>query len=521
MKELPPAVLLPPTLQQAGTCLQGTGAKVLETRKTVPCLRVPDKWAVLIGGGANHRMGLFDMVMIKDNHVTAAGGVAPAIQRAQVGTRPPARLPPRGHSMLVLAALHTCPALQSLPCTACLPHTGLLHNVELLAGQWRASHSCIPLGSICRPSTDCPPDLLQDSCEKHRVSDIRAADLRELLTSTPACCTCWPSPGPHFWPHQKSSGTAGPPAPGPVLPSPAQKTWQFVESKNYSLVDRNTSSCTLQEFLARKQLTSVPIEVETRTLEEVQEVLSLMDHQQHEGVARLMLDNMTRLDSSKPGVRNHGADRVGGGRGGWVGGWCDVHVAALQRLAVAVVLGCTPGPACALPGQVHQALDRREEIHMQHRSYCVQGMGSCWGSLACWAFQARCAACKRLRSSTGEGALGPCRCTEQGVVQCTLLARASSYTEAAACPAMCRILRCTVHADCAAPSAQTSPFWALEGAGALHPMMAGPLWELACGPGWRLKLRLRTLLGRRLIAEPGLNQSCKARCTLSFVGELI
>lgn len=58
----------------------------------------------------------------------------------------------------------------------------------------------------------------------------------------------------------------------------------------------------LQEFLARKQLTSVPIEVETRTLEEVQEVLSLMDHQQHEGVARLMLDNMTRLDSSKPGV---------------------------------------------------------------------------------------------------------------------------------------------------------------------------------------------------------------------------
>eukprot|EP00891_Asterochloris_glomerata_P008802 jgi/Astpho2/8802/Aster-05445 len=118
--------------------IQGTGAKVLETRKTVPCLRVPDKWAVLIGGGANHRMGLFDMVMIKDNHVTAAGGVAPAIQRAQ-------------------------------------------------------------------------------------------------------------------------------------------------------------------EFLARKQLTSVPIEVETRTLEEVQEVLSLMDHQQHEGVARLMLDNMTRLDSSKPG----------------------------------------------------------------------------------------------------------------------------------------------------------------------------------------------------------------------------
>ena len=81
----------------------------------------------------------------------------------------------------------------------------------------------------------------------------------------------------------------------------------------------------------RKQLTSVPIEVETRTLEEVQEVLSLMDHQQHEGVARLMLDNMTRLDSSKPGVRGHGEGCVvgkGEGRG------FNAHAAALQHLAV-------------------------------------------------------------------------------------------------------------------------------------------------------------------------------------------
>lgn len=49
--------------------------RILETRKTVPGLRLLDKWAVLIGGGANHRMGLFDMMMIKDNHIAAAGGV--------------------------------------------------------------------------------------------------------------------------------------------------------------------------------------------------------------------------------------------------------------------------------------------------------------------------------------------------------------------------------------------------------------------------------------------------------------
>ena len=67
--------------------LQGTSAKIIETRKTVPGLRVLDKWAVLIGGGSNHRMGLYDMVMIKDNHVTAAGSITAAVERCQVRRR--------------------------------------------------------------------------------------------------------------------------------------------------------------------------------------------------------------------------------------------------------------------------------------------------------------------------------------------------------------------------------------------------------------------------------------------------
>eukprot|EP00850_Spirogloea_muscicola_P015791 SM000124S25923 [mRNA] locus=s124:89921:93055:+ [translate_table: standard] len=58
-------------------------ARLLETRKTVPGLRLFDKWAVLIGGGENHRMGLFDMMMIKDNHIAAAGGVSEAIAAAR------------------------------------------------------------------------------------------------------------------------------------------------------------------------------------------------------------------------------------------------------------------------------------------------------------------------------------------------------------------------------------------------------------------------------------------------------
>ena len=67
---------------------QGTGARIIETRKTAPGLRVLDKWAVLIGGGANHRMGLFDMVMIKNNHVDAAGGISPAIRACTARPNP-------------------------------------------------------------------------------------------------------------------------------------------------------------------------------------------------------------------------------------------------------------------------------------------------------------------------------------------------------------------------------------------------------------------------------------------------
>jgi nicotinate-nucleotide pyrophosphorylase (carboxylating) len=56
-------------------------ARMLETRKTAPGLRLLDKWAVRIGGGENHRMGLYDMVMIKDNHIAAAGGITAAVAR--------------------------------------------------------------------------------------------------------------------------------------------------------------------------------------------------------------------------------------------------------------------------------------------------------------------------------------------------------------------------------------------------------------------------------------------------------
>jgi len=60
-----------------------TGAKILDTRKTAPGLRYFDKEAVAAGGGKNHRFGLFDLVLIKDNHIDAAGGVGEAVRRAK------------------------------------------------------------------------------------------------------------------------------------------------------------------------------------------------------------------------------------------------------------------------------------------------------------------------------------------------------------------------------------------------------------------------------------------------------
>jgi len=62
--------------------VNGTGCRVLDTRKTTPALRSIEKWAVRIGGGMNHRQGLFDMMLIKDNHLDFAGGVAQAIHAA-------------------------------------------------------------------------------------------------------------------------------------------------------------------------------------------------------------------------------------------------------------------------------------------------------------------------------------------------------------------------------------------------------------------------------------------------------
>lgn len=67
------------------TRVKGLKAKIIDTRKTTPCMRFMEKYAVRMGGGCNHRFGLFDGILIKDNHIEAAGGIRKAVSRARKG----------------------------------------------------------------------------------------------------------------------------------------------------------------------------------------------------------------------------------------------------------------------------------------------------------------------------------------------------------------------------------------------------------------------------------------------------
>ena len=68
---------------QAVSRIKNSKTRILDTRKTTPNLRLLEKWAVTVGGGFNHRYGLYDMIMLKDNHVDVAGGVIAAIEKAK------------------------------------------------------------------------------------------------------------------------------------------------------------------------------------------------------------------------------------------------------------------------------------------------------------------------------------------------------------------------------------------------------------------------------------------------------
>jgi len=69
--------------KQLAARIAHTRAKLMDTRKTTPNFRLPEKWAVHIGGGLNHRFALYDMVMLKDNHIDVAGGIGSAVKNTK------------------------------------------------------------------------------------------------------------------------------------------------------------------------------------------------------------------------------------------------------------------------------------------------------------------------------------------------------------------------------------------------------------------------------------------------------
>ena len=100
--------------------VNGTNAKIACTRKTTPGLRTFEKHAVKCGGGANHRFGLYDAVMIKDNHIAAAGGIAPALERARGAV---------GHTVTIEIEVDTLEQLEAALSADAAPDIVLLDNM--------------------------------------------------------------------------------------------------------------------------------------------------------------------------------------------------------------------------------------------------------------------------------------------------------------------------------------------------------------------------------------------------------
>lgn len=112
----------------------GTRARILDTRKTIPLLRLAEKYAVTVGGGDNQRIGLYDGILIKENHIMAAGGILPALQAAQTlaGSHTQTKLDnntPSGKAITIQIEVETIAQLQeALACGATLI---LLDNFNL------------------------------------------------------------------------------------------------------------------------------------------------------------------------------------------------------------------------------------------------------------------------------------------------------------------------------------------------------------------------------------------------------
>lgn len=154
--------------------LKGTKTRVLDTRKTTPGLRMLEKEAVRIGGGTNHRIGLFDMILIKDNHVDFAGGITAAITRAKEYCKA------KGKDLKIEIEVRNFDELQeALNCG--LMQRIMLDNfsvedtkraVEIIAGRYEVESSGGITKETLRSYAECGVDFISVGALTHSVKSL-------------------------------------------------------------------------------------------------------------------------------------------------------------------------------------------------------------------------------------------------------------------------------------------------------------------------------------------------------------
>lgn len=154
--------------------LKGTQTKILDTRKTTPGIRAIEKWAVKIGGGVNHRFALYDMIMLKDNHIDFAGGIDMAIKKTKD------YLEKNKLDLKIIVEARSLDEVQQI-----LDHQGihriLIDNfdyeatekaVQMIAGQCESESSGGITLQTARKYADCGVDYISSGALTHSVSNM-------------------------------------------------------------------------------------------------------------------------------------------------------------------------------------------------------------------------------------------------------------------------------------------------------------------------------------------------------------
>jgi len=154
--------------------LQGLKAKVIDTRKTTPGMRVLEKMAVALGGGGNHRMGLYDMILIKDNHIDFSGGIVQAIKNAQDYLKKTGRNLPMEVEVRSLSDVEKVLALGGV-------HRIMLDNfslentrkaVEMIGGKYEIESSGGITLATLRQYAECGVDYISVGALTHQIKSL-------------------------------------------------------------------------------------------------------------------------------------------------------------------------------------------------------------------------------------------------------------------------------------------------------------------------------------------------------------